>query len=47
MTEDEYIKNAIKRTKKNDNSIHPNRMIGNRGNKKKNKMNADNIKYGY
>jgi hypothetical protein len=47
MTEDEYIKNAVKRTKRSNGSGQPNNMIGNRGNKKKNKINAENIKYGY
>jgi hypothetical protein len=46
MTEDEYIKNAVKRTRRS-NGGQPNNMIGNRGNKKKNKINAENIKYGY
>ena len=47
MTEDQFIKNAVKKTKKNDGFNLANRMIGNRGNKKKNKIDAENIKYGY
>ena len=48
MTEDQFIKNAVKKTKKNTgNQGLANRMIGNRGNKMKNKVNAENIKYGY
>lgn len=47
MTEDEYIKNAVKRTRRSNGGGQPNNMIGNRGNKKKNKINAENIKYGY
>lgn len=47
MTEDEFIKNAVKRIRRKDNTSQATRMIGNRGNKKKNRMNADNIKFGY
>lgn len=47
MTEDEYIKNAVKRIKRKDNISQATKMLGNRGNKKKNRMNAENIKFGY
>lgn len=40
MTEDEYIKNALKTNKKKLQQSQANKMIGNRGNKKKNRANA-------
>ncbi len=47
MTEDEFIKHAVKKSRRNNNGGEANRMQGNRGNKKKNRMNAESIKYGY
>lgn len=47
MTEDEYIKNALKRPKKKNGHSETMKMLGNHGSKKKNRTNAENVKYGY
>ena len=47
MTEDQFIKNAVKRSKKTYNPNSANNQQGNRGNKNRNKEKAESIKHGY
>jgi hypothetical protein len=47
MTEDEFIKNAVKRSANNNKRFTNGGSKGNKGMKKKNKMNTMAIKEGY